>query len=310
MEFFNTVAFGIIAMILVGSSWSLEGLVMGDAPKKKVDPSVVQFFGGVVSSLCSGIPMLLGGFPDCSWQVYVLTCGAYFMTGILNFVLLQVMSVAMQRGPNGIVWAIIQTALFVPFLAGVFLHDMSANLIQWFGLACMIISLVFFACGLDNQQKGKGGWLMLSFLGLCISGVNGIILTEPSYHAASEPINSLTRTFYGVAGIMVSAVVYNLTRFNATHRQYLCQALRRPILWYYVGTLQFFSLFFAYFFQYPGINILAKNDMGGVGLPLMYASCIVAFTLCSIFLLKEKIKWPQMVALGFSLVGIVTICWK
>ena len=49
IPFFSSVAFGIIAMVVVGSSWCLVGLVMGDAPKKGIEPSLVQLGGGIFS---------------------------------------------------------------------------------------------------------------------------------------------------------------------------------------------------------------------------------------------------------------------
>ena len=49
----NSLAFGLIAMVIVGGSWSLVGLVMGDAPKKGIDSSIVQFYSGF-------IPVILG----------------------------------------------------------------------------------------------------------------------------------------------------------------------------------------------------------------------------------------------------------
>ena len=53
MEIFNTLGFGIVSMVIVGMSWCLVGLVMGDAPKKNVDTGLVQFWGAVVSTVAS-----------------------------------------------------------------------------------------------------------------------------------------------------------------------------------------------------------------------------------------------------------------
>ena len=48
-SFFDSLAFGITALVLVGGSWCLVGLVMSDAPKRGVDTSLVQFFGSFTS---------------------------------------------------------------------------------------------------------------------------------------------------------------------------------------------------------------------------------------------------------------------
>ena len=39
----------IASLVLVGLGWTLTGAIMGDAPKKKIDPGVIQFLGAVCS---------------------------------------------------------------------------------------------------------------------------------------------------------------------------------------------------------------------------------------------------------------------
>ena len=58
IEFFSSVPFGIIAMIIVGSSWCLVGLVMGDAPKKGIEASLVQLCGAAFSAVFSLVIMI------------------------------------------------------------------------------------------------------------------------------------------------------------------------------------------------------------------------------------------------------------
>ena len=58
IAFFNSAAYGIIAMVVVGSSWCLIGFIMGDAPKRGIEPSLVQIFGAVVSDTVSTSIML------------------------------------------------------------------------------------------------------------------------------------------------------------------------------------------------------------------------------------------------------------
>ena len=75
ISFFNTVAFGIIAMVIVGSSWCLVGLVMGDAPKKGIEPSLVQMGGGIFSVGFSLMILLLtSAYPTSSPKATFLTC--------------------------------------------------------------------------------------------------------------------------------------------------------------------------------------------------------------------------------------------
>ena len=59
IPFFSSVAFGILAMVIVGGSWCLVGLVMGDAPKKGIEPSLVQMGGSIFSVTFSLVILLL-----------------------------------------------------------------------------------------------------------------------------------------------------------------------------------------------------------------------------------------------------------
>ena len=99
IPFFSSVAFGIIAMVIVGSSWCLVGLVMGDAPKRGIEPSLVQMGGGIFSVLFSLMIMLVtSAYSTAPLKATFLICLTYFVGSAMNFVMLQLMSKAMQLG--------------------------------------------------------------------------------------------------------------------------------------------------------------------------------------------------------------------
>ena len=78
----NSLAFGLIAMVIVGGSWSLVGLVMGDAPKKGIDSSLVQFWGGSVPVIVGLIIIgFQGGLNFACYHVDDLVVGG-FLFGI------------------------------------------------------------------------------------------------------------------------------------------------------------------------------------------------------------------------------------
>ena len=80
------------------------------------------------------------------------------------------------------------------------------------------------------------------------------------------------------------------------------------ILWKYIATLQLFGLIFAYTLFYPGMNVMADKGMGGMCYPMLVGSCIVSFTLSSIWLLKEKLRPVQLAALIVCIAGLILIC--
>ena len=116
----DSMAFGAIALAIVGSSWCLTGAILGRAPKDGLDTGMVQLGSSVVSIVAGLIlgALLLPPSP-VGGKVLAATLGTYALAGSLNFAALQAMAVGMQRGPNGRVWGIMQSAQLFSFLGGV-----------------------------------------------------------------------------------------------------------------------------------------------------------------------------------------------
>lgn len=312
IPFFSSTAFGILAMVIVGSSWCLVGLVMGDAPKKGIEPSLVQLFGAAFSATASLIILLAtSAYSTASPTATFLTCLTYFVGSMLNFVMLQLMSQAMQCGPNGIVWAIIQSALVFPFIGGIVFFGVRFTPLRGTGIALLLAALILFALTKNNSRKTEGGkWKILAFAGLAIAAIQQNLTTMPSYFEAARGVPSILRALSAATGTFTMAMLWNLLQWNRVRWEKLKSGIRNPTLWKYIAALQFFNLFFAYTLFYPGMNIMARAGMGGMCYPMMVGSCIVSFTLASVWLLKEKIRPVQAAALAVCIAGLVLICTK
>ncbi len=309
MAFFSSIWFGIIAMIIVGSSWCLVGLVMGDAPKRGIEPSLVQLFGNFVSAAFSMALMLVTcTFPECSWGTALTFCLIYMTAGGLNFLMLQLMSKAMQRGPNGIIWAVIQSALVFPFLGGILFFGVELTLPRAGGIVFLLAALVLFGMGKSNRSNG-GNWRTLAFICLGIAAVQQNLMTLPSYYEEARGIPSITRAFSTSCGGFIGAIVYNMKLMTPERKQLLLKNMTNATLWKYIGALQFFGLIFAYTLLYPGMNAMADAGMGGMCYPMMVGSCIVSFTLSSVWILKEKVRPLQIGALAICILGLIFICF-
>ena len=145
----------IASLVLVGLGWTLTGAVMGAAPKKKIAPGAIQLLGAVFSSLvCLSLLdwTALGAIPA---QVRLLTFLSFFFCGALNCVMLYLMAHAMQKGPNGIIWAVIQSAMIFPFLLGVIAFGESPKPVRIAGLCAILLSLILSGAGRDNTGKGN-----------------------------------------------------------------------------------------------------------------------------------------------------------
>ena len=221
IPFFSSVWFGVIAMVIVGGSWCLVGLVMGDAPKRGIEPSLVQLFGACFSILAGLVIMLImNAVPVCSWKIWLPVCLTYATAGALNFVMLQVMSYAMQRGPNGIIWSIIQSALIFPFLGGVLFFGVLLTPFRAGGILTLLAALVLFGMAKDQKagtkvNEKKRGWRGAAFLCLAICAVQQNLMTAPSYFEEARAVTSIARSLATASGTFLGALVYNLLRMNA-----------------------------------------------------------------------------------------------
>ena len=308
ISFFQSAWFGIMAMVLVGSSWCLIGYIMGDAPKRGIEPGLVQFFGAVFSASVSlGIILATDSIPRCSLKVSLLTCGALALGGAMNFFMLMIMSFAMQRGPNGIIWAIIQSALVFPFLGGIVFFGVAVTWYRLLGLVLLLAALGFFAAGKDNSTRSSG-WKIPAFICLAICAVQQNLSTAPAYFEEARAVNSIVRTFSASGGGLIAAILYLFFRNTPDRRTFSIASLRNVTLWKYIGGLQFFHLFFAYTLFYPGMNAMADHGLGGMCYPMMVGSCIITFTLLSILILKERFRFVQGFGLGLCVLGLAMLC--
>lgn len=308
IPFFNTAAYGIMAMVIVGSSWCLIGFIMGDAPKRGIDPGLVQLFGAVVSVTVSTSLMLASSaYPTGSSEVIFWTCAAYAYSGASSFIMLQIMSQAMQTGPNGIIWSIIQSALVFPFIGGILFFGVELTSMRLLGIILLLAALVLFSLTKNNAAQG-GNWKLKAFICLAMCAVQQNITTAPSYFPEARGVPAIVRALATSSGTLVTAFVYCIVRMTPERKQQIRNNLRNSTLWKYIAGLQFFNLFFAYTLFYPGMNVMADHGLGGMCYPMMVGSCIVSFTITSVLLLKEKIKPMQIAALAVCLAGLIFIC--
>lgn len=312
IPFFGSVAFGIIAMVIVGSSWCLVGLVMGDAPKKGIEPSLVQMGGGIFSVMFSLVILFVtSAYSTAPLKATLLICLTYFVGSAINFVMLQLMSKAMQLGPNGVIWSIIQSALVFPFIGGIVFFDVTFTFLRGMGIAMLLTALILFAFTKDNSNKTSGAkWKILAFIAMAIAAVQQNLSTMPSYFEVSRGVPSILRSLSSAGGTLFMAIIWNMFLMNRERWEQIKKNVRNLTLWKYIAVLQLFGLIFAYTLLYPGMDVMAEKGLGGMCYPMMVGSCIVSFTLSSIWLLKEKVRPIQIAALVVCIGGLFLICTK
>ncbi len=309
IPFFQSVFFGIASMVIVGSSWCVVGLVMGNAPKNGVQTDLVQGIGAVFSVIIGFFMLgIFNAWSTSTPPVTFLVCLTLAVVGILNFIMLQIMSHAMQSGPNGIIWAIIQSALVFPFIGGIVFFNVQLTFLRLLGIIALLSALILFALAKDNTSKGGSRWKVEAFIALAITGVLQNLSNAPAYFQEARGVSSIIRALSLVIGTVAAAVCWNLFKAKSDSWQKIKDTLRNKKTWLYIGALQLFGIIFSSILMYPGMNVMADHGMGGMCYPVMVGSCIISFTLTSIFMLKEKIRCNQIFALLVCLAGLILIC--
>lgn len=301
--------FGILSLIFVGLTWSLIGVVMGSAPKQHLDTSLIQMFGAFISGTVGMTIFWLLPRAECSWKIWLLTCGVFFVGGLINFIMLQVMSYAMTRGPNGVIWSLVQSALILPFLTGVVFFNNALTLPRILGMTAILTAIVLFAIGKDTSTEKRNGWKKLTILAFILAGIVLNLNNTPSYFREADNVSSLARTCAGAFGTLMGAVVWNLAFLSPRKIETIRSSLHNLRLWKYIMLLPISGLFTSWFLMYPGMNSMAKAGAGALSYPLMISSCIFGFNIYSILLLREKLTSSGIAGTLLCLVGSVMICF-
>lgn len=301
--------FGVSAMILVGLTWLVCGIIMGRAPKEGVNVGILIMLSALLAVAVSLPIGLWQGLPDCSTRVLLLVFLSLFCCGLINNIQLLLLARAMQCGPNGMIWSITQAGFIVPFMVGSLFFQSQVTFWQLSGFFSILAALVLMSIGKREVSEFgglAGNWKVLSFLAFVVTGLSQALSNLPSYFPEAEAVSSVWRSAFFAAGMAATTLL--LAAITASRRrefrQELWRGLRHRRLLCYCGLLELFEIVGSYFLLYPGMDRLAQIGAGAIAYPLMVASCIVGFEFYSLLILREKRNLLQLVGLGLCLLGV------
>ena len=299
------VVFGIGAMVLVGLGWTLFGYVMGKAPRQNIKIPCLLICSSLLALAVSGAIGLYQGFPRLSAFGYFITFGVLVICGIANYFQLDLMSRAMQKGPNGIIWSIIQSGFIFPFFMGVVFFGVELTVQRMGGLISLLGALVLF--GIGKNTVSESSWKLPAFGAFLMTGLSQMLSNLPSYFPESKDVTSIWRTAAFAVGIILGAVLAELPRGKQFIRE-LGTHFRSLAVWRNSLLLEVPEMVTSYLLLYPGMDILSRAGIGSVAYPVMVGSCIIFFELFSVLILREKRQLAQWIALALCLLGVVGIC--
>ena len=302
--------FAISALIFVGLTWTLAGIVVGSAAKHGLKTGFIQFCGAIISVLISLGVLCFMPRTGTSPQVFCVVMGVLVAAGAINFTMLEFMAAAMQRGQNGLIWSLIQSALVIPFVVGVIFFGSELNSVRGTGVFLIVLSIIILGTQKKNGPQEKGKWRLLTFIAFILAGLTITLINSPSYFRQADTVTSVQRALAVALGTFLASTIRNL--YTAGKKNILkefSEHIRNKRFIFYILTFQGFGIISGYFLIYPAMNALAKAGTGAIAYPLMISSCIIGFNLYSMFMLREKWTFLQVLATFGCIIGAAMTCF-
>ena len=310
----------LVFLVATGASWVVVGAIVGLIGRKGLNLLYYQIAAGfirIAASLVIGLATTADLLPPAGigsdiWAGVIAGCLAF---GFFNYVMIQLMGLAMRKGPNAIVWATIQSGFIYPFFMGwlVFGEPMSAG--RAIGILMILASIVLYAArgGTDGRDKSTAeqaplrSWLAPALLGMLFCGLNQCGGSLPSHLPRGDEFPSILRDLITSVGGLAGCA-WGLVRLGL--RGQLERPSRRELgqLAGFAFCVQCVNYTAAVVLQYPGLDLLKQHDRLAMGFPIMVASCIAAFFPYGVLVLHEKINPLQALGAAIGVAGIILGC--
>ena len=253
--------------------------------------------------------------PGCPTRTWALVIAGTLLSGVFNYLMILAMGWGMRRGPNAIVWAIIQSGLIYPFLMGWLVFNVPMGPRRFCGIVLIVASVFLYASRTTGKETpGSGGagplrqWLPAALLGMLCCGINQCGANLPSYLESGQEFSGTFRTFMLYAGILLSALLHIVLQRVRGSRAAPPKPgeMRGLAVWTLgIGVLSFLA---AKYLAFPGLDKLESLGAGSMGYPVAVAACIIGFFPYGVFVLRERIDARQAVGAVLGLVGILLGC--
>jgi len=290
---------GILIAMATGVVWTFIGVVMSHCSRSKMDFMSYYAANSLLSTL---LTMALYARWDVIARGEVQSPSALASciagSGVVNAIGLALMQLAMKRGHNGVIWAIGQSALAIPFLCGIFIFGEHGGAMKFAGVAFILAGMLLPSLLGGNGEGEQGsGWLKLTLGAFLLFGIGQTLQSVPSYwHGWQDAAN--VRPTLGCAGAFLGAVAFSAFqgRIPLPDRKTFLLALG-------MAALNAFSVKLFY----VALDKLSAGGAASLCFPLIVGSCIAAFSAYSLFVLRERSRWQNWFGMGATLAGIFTI---
>ena len=292
-------AIGILFLTITAVMWVILGAVISHAAQKNLNLGFIQGAGAIV---LAALTLPLYFLKGMSVPTPVLI--AVPISGIGNYLTFLLMNKAMQKGPNGLVWAMIQSAFALPFLMGILFFGVPCPKTRIAGLVILILAMILMGVfGKNDNETGKKRsyiWIFYTVIGFLVAGATQCCANIPSYLIKEDSggiLTALFRSGLSSGGIFATFFVHGLVNKEI----FKGKGCSGSTIVMTVATA--LSLIFTFI----GLDRLAACNAGAIAYPMIVGISIAVFMVYTSIRLKEKLSIPALIGVLLCLAGIVTI---
>lgn len=297
---------GVAILIITGLCWTFTGVVLSYTTRRNT--SIMQlglqgFFSIAMSITVVPDYRALGA---ASLSEILPLAAVLLSAGVINGSGVLTLQRAMRTGHHGVSWAVGQSALVLPFLAGAAVFHEPVPALRLMGLASILASMALFARKSNHDKVTSGSstdvktgrliepWMLLAIASLMILGTGQTMMTVPTYLNWSDSAHIRMPLF--IVGNSLVYLLLWIRRLDIPNATEICLAVAGSA----AGVTSIWLLF-------KGLDLLRQAQMTSVGYPIAICSCILAFTGYSGLILREKFTRWHVAAICCGLGGIVCI---
>lgn len=328
---------GIVLAVLCGLSWIFEGAVVGIVERRGYGTARQQRLGNAYVAAVALAVLLAGRAARPDSPAFALRCDLAsaawtVLFGAFNYLMMVAMGRAMLRGPNGVVWTIVQSGFVFPFALGVALGNTPLTFLNSLGALCVLAGVFFSGRAKDREGAepsredrgvreenvassssprlcvGKKAWLAPALLGFLLCGANQCAICMASLGPEETRPTPLVRVLLICIGAFAGmATQGELLKSGASRATGGAKAPPAAFL-HKICALYAVVYFLAVFFlQIGALDRLAAAGRIAIANPLMLASCLVGFGVYGALALHERQTRAGLLGIVFALAGIVLI---
>ena len=300
---------GFLLVAAAGFCWIGIGVAVSHCSARGWNYNIVQGLNSLGSVLISLALLAFGALRTGSSDFSLFGFALCALGGFANFYNYVLTGKAMARGPNGLVWGIMQSGLVGVFLMGVIFFGEKPAPIQLAGLLLILGGVLAMGIAKNNGSAARGekaskSWLALALGALLLAMTTQCCNTLPSYFPEMGKNGILSRMLGGGLGSLLG---FSLTTLPGMIRK---RDLGGRGEWIIAGILILMGIASSFFFFFRGLDRLAEIGCAGLGYPLAIGVCVIGFSLYSLLILKEKCGRASLAGLGAVCLGIIMIALR